>query len=168
MRALLPQTRALPEYDLCRAPARFDSWLVPLWLVIMPGCIAFAAIAHAVVPLHAHSFMLHSQRPQTVQAERAPWVSRFGQLQLTALGEQHVQAAQIRCQLHYRARREQTRDAPAGGPVDFQAAHARGNPRQPSLVLFNAYREPAWSAAEHSRVGYGLGQAQPRPRAVRA
>ena len=28
---------------------------------------------------------------------------------------------------------------------------ARGNPRQPSLVLFYAYREPAWSAAEHSR-----------------
>ena len=28
---------------------------------------------------------------------------------------------------------------------------ARGNPRQPSLVLFYAYREPAWTAAEHSR-----------------
>jgi predicted sulfurtransferase len=28
---------------------------------------------------------------------------------------------------------------------------ARGNPKQPSLVLFYAYREPAWSAAEHSR-----------------
>ena len=28
---------------------------------------------------------------------------------------------------------------------------ARGNPRQPSLVLFYAYREPAWSTAEHSR-----------------
>ncbi len=25
---------------------------------------------------------------------------------------------------------------------------ARGNPKQPSLVLFYAYREPAWTAAE--------------------
>ena len=73
------------------------------------------------------------------------------QLQLTGSRRENVQAAQIRCQPRTRLG-ESKREMRPQGPVDFKPLPvARGNPRQPSLVLFYAYREPAWSAAEHSR-----------------